>query len=46
LTGAFFEVKDKCGARDEFLATASEGADDILWTMDRRVEMLKKAVDQ
>ena len=39
-TGTAFEVKDKCGARDKFLATASERTDNILWTMDRRVEML------
>jgi len=39
-TGTAFEVKDKCGARDDFLATA--WADDILWTMDRRKEMIFK----
>ena len=39
-TSTAFEVKDKCGARDKFHATASERADNILWTMDRRVEML------
>ena len=39
-TSTFFEVKDKCGARDEFLVTVCERADNILWTMDRRIEML------
>ena len=39
-TGTAFEVKNKCGTRNEFQATASERANDILWTMDRRVEML------
>ena len=39
-TGTAFKVKDKCRARNEFHATASERADNILWTMDRRVEML------
>ena len=39
-TGTAFEVKDKCGTRDEFRATASERADNILCTMDRRIEML------
>ena len=42
LTSTAFEVKDKRGARDEFLITASERADDILWTMVGRVEMLQK----
>ena len=40
LTGTFFEVKHKCGARDKCPAAASERAGDIPWTVYRRVEML------
>ena len=36
-----FEVKDKCGTGDELHATASERANDILWTMGRRIEVLR-----
>ena len=39
-TGTTFEMKDKRGARDEFQATTSERAGNVLWTMDRRIEML------
>ena len=39
-TSTAFKVKDNCGARDDFHATAPERTDDILWTMDGRAEML------
>ena len=40
-TGTTFKVEDERGVRNEFHATGSGRARDILWTMGRRVEVLR-----